>query len=265
MTINQLLAQPGLLMRERRQLLRHVLDFSDTDLFLRAERELSAGQLEHYLQLVKRRQLGEPMAYITSRAGFYGRDFVVTPDVLIPRPETELLIEQVIRLAPGRLLDVCTGSGILAISLQLETGAETMASDISPAALAIARQNGQLHRAEIDWRQGDLFESVSGLFDVIVSNPPYIDETVLPELDVARYEPTLALDGGPGGLAVYQRLIPRARHFLSDGGHLVLEIGYDQAEAITALLMQNGYDEIIIRPDLAGFDRLALARFRRQA
>lgn len=265
MTINQVLAQPGLLMRERRQLLRHVLDFSDTDLFLRAERELSAGQLEHYFQLVKRRQQGEPMAYITSRAGFYGRDFLVTPDVLIPRPETELLVEHIIRLAPRRLLDVCTGSGILAISLQLETGAETMASDISPAALAVARQNGQLHQAEIDWRQGDLFESISGSFDVIVSNPPYIDETVLPELDVARYEPRLALDGGPGGLAVYQKLIPEARQFLSHGGHLVLEIGYDQAEAITQLLIQNGYDDIIIRPDLAGFDRLAQARFRRQA
>lgn len=256
MTISQALALPGLLSRERRTLLRAILGYSETDLFLRADRDLSPDAEARYLAMYQRRLAGEPMAYILGYERFFQRDFYVSPAVLIPRPETEMLIEQVKSLAPRRVLDLCTGSGIIAITLQKELGCEVVASDISPDALIVARRNADRHRATVQLIESDLFENVTGSFDVIVSNPPYIDEVVLKDLDVAKFEPTLALDGGVKGLEVYRRIIKQAPKHLALGGHLVMEIGYDQAEELTQLLRAEGFTSIEIFKDLAGFDRV---------
>lgn len=265
MTISQALALPRLLVRQRRKLLRAILGFSETDLFLRAERELTPEQTARYLAYIDRREQGEPIAYILGEASFYGRDFYVTPAVLIPRPETEELIEDAKRLAPTRVLDLCTGSGILGITLQKELSASVVAGDISSEALRVARRNADRHRATIQLIESDLFEHIEGAFDLIITNPPYIDAKVLPELEVARYEPVLALDGGAGGLEIYQRIIPEARSYLNDGGTLLMEIGYDQAKAIRQLLEQNQYSDIEIGKDLSGFDRVVKAIYRRQS
>lgn len=265
MTINQALALPPLLKRERRRLLRAILGFSETDLFLRAERELTPDQEALYLAYSKRRLAGEPMAYILGQGTFYQRDFYVTPDVLIPRPETEALIEDALKLTPQSVLDLCTGSGILGITLQKELGVKVTAGDISPGALRVARRNADRHRATVELFESDLFSNITGCYDLIITNPPYIDVKVLPELEVSRYEPTLALDGGVGGLEVYQKIIPQAKDHLNDGGILLMEIGYDQAKAITELLIDNGYHNIQTRKDLAGFDRVVQAEYRRES
>lgn len=264
MTISQLLAWPGLLMRERRMILRALLDFSETDLFLRAERPIPQEIVDRYIDLMVRRKSGEPLAYILGKETFYKREFQVTPAVLIPRPETELLIVEAIKRQPETVLDLCTGSGILGITLQKELNCQVTASDISPEALAIAQANAERLEAEVTFCLGDLFDSVTGQFDLIVSNPPYIDRKVLPELEVASHEPTLALDGGDKGLDVYRRLIPQASAFLKPGGSLLLEIGYDQAQAITQLLTDNNFHSIGIQKDLSGFDRLVSAVYGRK-
>lgn len=265
MTISQALALPVLLVRERRQLLRAILDFSETDLFLRAERELHPDQEARYREYLARRENGEPLAYIVGETSFFRRDFYVTPDVLIPRPETELLIMEALKLKPKTVLDLCTGSGILAITLQKELNANVTASDISLGALRVTRRNADRHRAVVSLNQGDLFEHLTGTFDLIITNPPYIDKDVLKELDVAKYEPNLALDGGVGGMEIYQRIIPEAREYLNDQGILLMEIGYDQGEAVTELLRTYDYEDIHLSKDLAGFDRVVKARYRRQS
>lgn len=245
--------------------MRAILNFSETDLFLRAERELTAEQEMDYLEYVARRENGEPMAYIIGQEAFYRRDFYVTPAVLIPRPETEMLIDHALKLKPEAILDLCTGSGILAITIQKELGGLVRASDISPDALRVARRNADRHRASVELIQSDLFQHVTGRYDLIISNPPYIDHNVLKELEVAKYEPLVALDGGQDGLKIYRRIIPQAKDFLNDNGTLLMEIGYDQAKAIRQLLEQNQYSDIEIGKDLSGFDRVVKAIYRRQS
>lgn len=264
MTISQALKVPGLIIRERRKLLRAILGYSETDLFLRAERSLSSDAKTRYLEYTSRRLSGEPMAYILGEEDFYHRQFYVSEAVLIPRPETEMLIELAKEVQPKTVLDLCTGSGILAITLQKELGAAVVASDVSDQALIVARRNADRHRTSITLIQGDLFEHVVGTFDLIVSNPPYIDSDVLRELEVARFEPTLALDGGAGGLSIYRRLIAEASDYLVDHGVLLLEIGYDQAEQIQTMLQAAGFRSIEIFQDLAGFDRVVKAVRRKK-
>lgn len=250
-------------MRERRKLLRAVMGFTETDLFLRADREMSPEAEGRYRNGYARRLHGEPLAYIIGEETFYHRPFYVSPAVLIPRPETELLIELAKALAPKRALDLCTGSGIIAVTLQKELGCDVTASDVSPEALIVARRNADRHRATVHLIQSDLFEAVADTFDLIITNPPYIDEAVLPELEVAAYEPRLALDGGVGGLEVYRRLIKQAPEYLTDDGILLMEIGYDQGEPLSSLLQDRGFSSIEIYKDLAGFDRVIKALYRR--
>lgn len=262
MTISQALALPRLHIRERRKLLRAILGFSEVDLFLRAERPLSPAEMARYEDGLSRREQGEPMAYIIGYAEFYQRDFLVTPAVLIPRPETEMLVRAACELQPQRVLEIGCGSGCLAISVQKELGVPVVAADISPAALAVAQQNAERHDANIELIESDLFSAVTGQYDLILSNPPYIDSQSLLDLEVAEYEPHLALDGGPQGLHYYQQIIPQARDYLEPGGHLLLEIGYDQAEAILKLLEASGYCDMKITQDLSGFDRMVQACYR---
>jgi len=225
---------------------------------------------DEFRALIQRRLAGEPIQYITGETEFYGLPFLVTPDVLIPRPETEHLVEKVIELAASfqapRIVDVGTGSGAIAIALaHALPKAQITASDRSASALAIARENAQRHAVSqrIRFLQGDLLAPVVGEeFDLIVSNPPYVPCTDRDSLsvEVRDHEPSLALFAGPDGLAIYRRLIPQAFACLVPGGFLALEMGFGQSEAVRALLVSSSFESIEFTPDLQGIPRVASAR-----
>lgn len=197
---------------------------------------------------IVRRARREPTAYILGRAEFYGLEFRVTPAVLIPRPSTETLVERALALRPRRVLDIGTGSGAIAVVLA-KHGASIVATDISEAALGVARENAKRHGAEVEFVRADLF--VDGDFDLIVSNPPYIPtgeiDTLQPEV---RYEPRLALDGGPDGLAVIRGILAARRR------PLLLEVGAGQSLAVSDLALREGFRGIQWWRDLAGIDRV---------
>jgi release factor glutamine methyltransferase len=203
--------------------------------------------------------------YILGTQEFYGRSFIVNRLVLIPRPETEHLVEAAlaIRPAPRYILDVGTGSGILAVTLALELpDAAVTATDISPPALAVAQQNARALGAErVRFLRSDLFDGIGEeRFDCIVSNPPYVATGEVLEAQVREYEPAAALYAGTDGLAIYLRLIPEAFAHLEAGGHLLLEIGHGQRDAVCGMLQQNGFTEIGFVDDLQGVARVATAR-----
>jgi release factor glutamine methyltransferase len=223
-----------------------------------------------YYELLQRRYRGEPIQYITGETEFYGLPFRVTPDVLIPRPETELLVEKVLASAASfqapRIVDVGAGSGAIAVALahHLPCAAIT-AIDLSPAALTIARQNAALNAvsSRIRFLKGDLLAPVAHeQFEIVVSNPPYVPTTDRPTLsvEVRDHEPALALFAGPDGLDIYRRLIPQAFAALVPGGFLALEIGFAQSPAIADLLASSGFHQIEFLPDLQSIPRVALAQ-----
>ncbi len=223
-----------------------------------------------YANLLSRRVAGEPIQYILGECEFYGLPFRVTPDVLIPRPETEHLIERVLDLASAleapRIADVGTGSGAIAVALAHQLrGACVVATDLSKTALAIAQDNARRNQVagQIRFVQGNLLEPVAGeFFDVIVSNPPYVptvDRASL-SVEVREHEPALALFGGQDGLDIYRRLIPQACGVLAQGGLVALEIGFGQADAIRDLLQTAGFAQITCTPDLQGIPRVITAR-----
>jgi len=213
----------------------------------------------HYGRYLHQRIKGEPTQYITGRQEFYGREFRVTRDVLIPRPETEHLVEAAVARGGKNILDVGTGSGAIAVSLALETKARVTASDVSLAALRVALRNAQALGARVDFVACDLGAAfIEGSFDLVVSNPPYIagrDRASL-QTEVRDHEPALALFGGEDGLAVYRRLIPEAMRLLRPAGWLMMELG--DAEAVRE--MCAGWGDVQIVNDLAGIPRVLLAR-----
>ncbi|HWA95306.1 MAG TPA: peptide chain release factor N(5)-glutamine methyltransferase [Terracidiphilus sp.] len=220
-----------------------------------------------FAELIKRRATGTPVQYITGACEFYGLQFHVTPDVLIPRPETEHLVEKAIELAntfsSPHILDVGTGSGAIAVALAHHLPQVTIdACDISPAALAIARSNAALNHCAVRTVESDLLAALTTeQFDLIVSNPPYVSETDRTALDVEvrDHEPALALFAENDGLAIYRRLIPQSFVRLSPDGYLLLEIGHGQRCAIESLLLAAGFDTIEFTPDLQGIPRVATA------
>ncbi len=244
-----------------------------------------------YAALLQRRLRGEPIQYITGTCEFYGLPFHVTPAVLIPRPETEHLVETAIqlrmgapglasetgesdeprpavspfasRISPAQILDIGTGSGVLAIALAHHLPqARVTAIDLSPSALALAEENAQRNGVTIRFLQGDLLAPVAGeSFDLIVSNPPYVANADLPTLDpeVRDFEPHAALFAGTDGLAIYRRLIPAAFAALTPGGWLLLEIGYGQSDSVIALCAAAGFHHIATTPDLQGIPRVVAA------
>jgi len=251
-------------------LLLHTLGVSRATLLAYPERELTADQQIAYDCKVARRLTREPIQYITGQQEFYGLAMKVSPAVLIPRPETELLVEVVVKLLTGdrplRIADIGTGSGAIAIALAVHLPrAEITALDISAAALAIAEDNAHKHRVaeRIEFLQSDLLADVMplcGSFDAVVSNPPYVAEldrkTLHPE--VREFEPASALFAGVSGLDVYQRLIPQALLALKPNGLLAMEIGQGQQIAIASLL--DGWDNVLFLNDLQTIPRVALAR-----
>ena len=218
-----------------------------------------------YRALVDRRCRREPIAYILGQREFWGRPFEVTPDVLIPRPETELIVEEALELfpaghAPGVIVDVGTGSGCLAVALALEfPEARVIATDISEAALGVARRNADTNgvAGRIDFRLGDLLEPVSETADLIVSNPPYVASGDAPGLipEVREHEPHVALFGGADGLSVYARLFPQAAQRLSPAGRFIVEVGYDQDDRVALIAARDGWKLSHVRQDLQSITR----------
>lgn len=251
-------------------LLAHVLGCQRVRLYMDLERPLTKDELAAYRALLQRRVAGEPTQYLVGHKEFYGRRFVVDARVLVPRGETELLVEAALqaiaREAPVRVLDLCTGSGCIAVTIAAERPRVSVwAVDRMPGALEVARDNAA--RLGVDGRvtffEGDLFAPLpaDARFDVIVSNPPYVARDALPGLqrEVQR-EPREALDGGPDGLDFMRRIAADAKAWLKAGGLLALEIGDEQGRAVEALLRDAGYTDVRIEQDLARLDRLALAR-----
>ena len=219
-------------------------------------------KVNSYFEAIQKRSEKIPLQYITGEQNFCGLDFYVNENVLIPRLDTEILVEKILEYEePGqRVMDMCTGSGCIAITLQKLGGFQVMAVDISEEALTLARKNAQRNQAQVTFFQSNMFEQLSNTskVDVIVSNPPYIESKVVDELDdeVKKYEPRLALDGMEDGLHFYRILAREGKRFLNEGGRLYVEIGFDQAEAVKELFGAQGFLDIQVYKDLAGLDRV---------
>lgn len=247
-------------------LARHLLGWSLTDWLTHNQTSPTPEFLEAFDSLITRRMSREPVAYLIGRREFYGRDFVVVPGVLIPRPETEGLIDEALRHTqpdtPMRVLDIGAGSGCVAITLSLERPRLAVTStDVSDAALTVARQNATALGADVTFVHADLFPD-GGPWDLIVSNPPYVPERDRSDLmsDVRDHEPALALFGGEDGLDVVRRLVTGVASRLRTGGVLCIEVGAGQQTAVTALLLAAGFGNVEWRHDLQGIPRIVSAR-----
>jgi len=254
--------------REASSLLSHLLGKDRTFLISHAEQQLSDSDVRKLADAIVRRAAGEPSQYITGVQDFYGRSFRVTRDVLIPRPETELLIEAALELmkANASICDVGTGSGCIAVTLLCERAdARAVALDVSEAALRIARENAREQSVEdrIELMVSDCFDGLDATkqqFDLIVTNPPYVAAAALPGLqrEVRDYEPLVALSPGSDGLSVIRRLLTDAAAFIRGHGHLVMEIGFDQGETVSALVDPALWTLKHILPDLQGIPRIVV-------
>lgn len=252
---------------DARLLAGHALGVSQTWLIAHDRDELGPERIAAIEGLVGRRAAGEPMAYIVGEREFFGRAFQVTPDTLIPRPETEHLVEAALaRLGDRtdiRVVDIGTGTGCLALTLKLERPTwRVTGTDISKQALAIATRNGVRHGAAVDWLESDLFAALDGQrFDLIVSNPPYVAEgdTHLAEGDL-RFEPAQALASGQDGLTALRAIVKSAPTYLEKSGWLILEHGWDQAETVAGLLARAGFVDRFLLRDLAGQARVSGGR-----
>lgn len=279
-SINELRARGGEILRlsgiadadmDAALLLEHVLGVDRNHILAHGTDEVSEVDSNEYLSLIERRSEHEPLQYITGHQEFMGLDFAVNENVLIPRQDTECLVEEaMIETEDGmRVLDLCTGSGCVLISLlRYKNDMIGVGTDISGRALETAQQNAEANGVEAEFLEGDLYEALDGydtargLFDVIVSNPPYIAGEVIETLmeEVRDHEPRIALYGGSDGLDFYRRIIDGADKYLVRGGCILFEIGFDQGQAVTELLRDTGYTDVSIIKDLAGLDRVVKGR-----
>jgi release factor glutamine methyltransferase len=257
-------------------LLSHVLGLRRIELYTQYSKPVAREQLDHLHSLVKRAGLREPVAYLVGRMEFYSIEFEVTCDCLIPRPETELLVQRAIeflrkRDGPQHVCDLCTGCGVIAVALAKNVpDAKIIATDISEPALRVAARNVEKHQLQdrVELLEGDLFDPVIpqldvSPFDLIASNPPYVSAAEYETLDknVKDYEPRIALYAGDGGLDVYRRIVEKVGQFLKPDGILLLEIGYMQGPAVRELLQQtNAFADTQIEKDLQKYDRIVVAR-----
>jgi len=251
-------------------LLTHVLELKRMDLYLQFERQLSEPELDRLRPLVKRRAAREPLQHILEKTEFCGLEIRCTPQALIPRPETELVVQRVIQLlankSPAAILDVGTGSGAIALAVARASPSVAMvASDLSEDTLALARANAEKNGLQnrVEFRPGNLFEMIAPgeKFDLIVSNPPYIPSGEMAALQPeVRHDPPLSLDGGADGLDIIRKLIMQSANFLKEEGWLVFEIGQNQASGVRQLLEENGWIKIEIANDLRRIPRVVSAK-----
>ena len=246
---------------EARNILLYTFNISLLDFSLNRNKELGAKEkIEKFLSFVEERKKRKPFQYIINKQNFYGLDFYVDENVLIPRFDTEVLVEKILKDNKDnnlQVLDLCTGSGAIAISLKkLGEYKSVKALDISEKALDIAKKNSRLNETTIDFICSDMFEKINGKFDIIVSNPPYIPSRDIEDLslEVKDYEPKLALDGLEDGLYFYRIIAKEAKAYLKENGKIYLEIGYNQAENIREIFKE--YNKIEVYKDLAGKDRV---------
>ncbi|HEX7295899.1 MAG TPA: peptide chain release factor N(5)-glutamine methyltransferase [Pyrinomonadaceae bacterium] len=258
--------------REAGSLLSFVIGKDRTFLISHAEDQLDDSAVHRFSEAVGRRAGGEPLQYITGVQDFYGREFQVTPDVLIPRPETELLVEAALETNANKpeilICDVGTGSGCIAVTLLCElTHARAVAVDVSAAALEIAAQNARHHGVSerLELKISDCFDALDRIsFDLIVSNPPYVSANALAGLqrEVRDHEPLVALSPGGDGLNVIRRLLDEGTAFMKAGGYLIMEIGFDQGERVQELIDQKLWRLVEIRPDLQSIPRIVVLQKR---
>lgn len=250
-------------------LARHVLECDRATLLTRSRDAIPSAFDRLYQPLVARRVAREPVAYILGRREFWGLEFEVTPEVLIPRPETELIVEEAISVASRtltrRIIDVGTGSGCLAVALAVEfPAARVFATDISPGALEVAARNADRHKVagRVTFVQSDLLAGVDGPAQLVVSNPPYVPENDRRALqpEVGRYEPATALYAGADGLTVIRRLLALAPRCLAQDGRLVIEFGFGQDAPLRAAAADAGWRVVRVREDLQGIPRVAVLR-----
>ena len=251
---------------DARLLLEELCGTDRNDLLVHGDRPVTEQQEKSYVNQIELRSRHIPLQHITGYQEFMGLRFKVTPDVLIPRQDTETLVEEVLKnLHDGmRILDLCTGSGCILLSLlRYSNDCVGVGADLSKKALAVAEENAGALELMAEFVQGDLFEPVTGKFEIIVSNPPYIPSNVIPTLmeEVREHDPLIALDGKEDGLYFYREIIGKASEYLYPGGMLFLEIGCEQAGAVTELMKNAGYRDVTVCKDLAGLDRVVSGRY----
>lgn len=258
-------AQIGEAQLDARLLLEEVCGTDHNTLLCHGDREVSEAEEEKYRRALEQRAVHVPLQHLLGYQDFMGLRFQVNEYVLIPRQDTEILVEEAMRyLHDGmRILDLCTGSGCILLSLlHYSNDCEGVGVDISKEALQVAVQNAELLGIKADFLKSDLYEKVTGKFDLLVSNPPYIERAVIPTLmeEVREYDPYIALDGGEDGLDFYRRIIGGAQDYLKRGGQILMEIGSGQAKAVSELLREAGFKEIDVCRDFAGLDRVVSGR-----
>lgn len=250
---------------DARLLLEEVCGTDRNALLAHGDREVTEEQRKCYVNYLEQRSSHVPLQHILGYQEFMGLRFKVSPAVLIPRQDTETLVEEAMRfLHDGmHILDMCTGSGCILLSLlKYSNDCVGVGCDLSADALKVAAENAAMHELEAEFIQSDLFERIPGKFELIVSNPPYIKSGVIPELmeEVREHDPRMALDGGEDGLFFYRRIVAEAGEYLYPGGMLFLEIGYDQADEVSGLMQKAGYKDVTVCQDLAGLDRVVYGR-----
>lgn len=249
-------------------LLEYVTGIGRASYYGEPERTVPLPEAREYLELIRRRCGHVPLQHLTGEQEFMGLSFLVNPHVLIPRQDTETLVEEALRFAePGmKVLDLCTGSGCILISLlKLCPDLEGEGLDISKEALEVARKNARRLGVKARFRESDLLECAGKDYDMLVSNPPYIRTSVIRELqeEVRLYDPWIALDGKEDGLYFYRRIIADSIRVLKPGGMLLFEIGYDQGREVAELMQRHGYTKIQIKKDLAGLDRVVSGMYNK--
>lgn len=243
----------------------HCFAMTKSQFFLRSSEEAEEKACELYRVLLEKRGRRIPLEYLTGATEFMGLPFMVNENVLIPRQDTECLVEEALKFCEGaEVLDLCTGSGCIGISLaKLGNCKAVTLSDVSRDALEIAKKNAEKNGVSVQILESDLFQSIQGAFDLIVSNPPYIPSGDIPELmpEVCEHEPLCALDGSEDGLLFYRNIIREVGPLLRSDGRLFFEIGAQQGEAVSRLMKQAGFTNVEVKKDLAGLDRIVCGQY----
>ena len=247
-------------------LLEHYADIKKSDCLTNPDMVISVVDAEEIEEAVEKRINHIPLQHIIGETEFMGLTFKVNEDVLVPRFDTEIVVDEVVKYVGDeylKVLDMCTGSGCIAITISdMCDNVTVVASDISKDAIEVAKENNQLNQTDVTFVESDLFENVEGMFDVIVSNPPYIktDEIENLQEEVKLHDPKLALDGGESGLDFYRKIVEQSKDHLKTNGMIFFEIGFDQAEEVSNILKANGYHDIVVKKDLSGLDRVVIAK-----